>query len=339
MKIKRFNCMLSLGASIALAMLAAPSYGQIIIDNDFTNGNPLTGAGPLESAFYTTSSGSGLASDNGTPGVLDFASGSSGRAIHTLFAAQTLVNAGDTLTASYTFTTPATVGTGEDFRVGLFNTGGAAGFDSDISASSGSPNLILNGLDGISGEFDINTSDADLAVRTHNVNNIDIAANGPNPNSSMVDRDLITGRLLTTTDGFDERGSGPNNGFAIAANTQYTGTLSLQLDAAGDIVVTQTLVGGTVNESFISNPIAVADDAVSGDVGSNTLTFDFLGFSVTGDAFGSVNNVDDRPLVPLDNGLSFNNVSVTFTQAIPEPGSAAILLSGLASLGLIRRRK
>lgn len=119
----------------------------------------------------------------------------------------------------------------------------------------------------------------------------------------------------------------------------YTGTFSLQLDAAGDIVVTQTLVGGTVNESFTSDPLAVADDLTDGEVGVNTLTFDFLGFSVTGDAFGSVNNVDDDPLAPLDNGLSFNNVSVTFTQAIPEPGSAAILLSGLASLGLIRRRK
>ena len=333
MKIKRFNCMLSLGASIALAMLAAPSYGQIIIDNDFTNGNPLTGAGPLESAFYTTSSGSGLAELNGTPGVLDFASGTSGRAIHTLFAPQILVNAGDTLTASYTFTTPATVGTNEDLRVGLFNTGGATGFADDISASSGTPNPILNNLPGISGEFDINVADADFAIRAHNVNNIEIGADGPNPD------DPVTGRLLTTTDGFDFLESGPNNGFAIAANTQYTGTFSLQLDAAGDIVVTQTLVGGTVNESFTSDPLAVADDLTDGEVGVNTLTFDFLGFSVTGDAFGSVNNVDDDPLAPLDNGLSFNNVSVTFTQAIPEPGSAAILLSGLASLGLIRRRK
>ncbi len=43
------------------------------------------------------------------------------------------------LSISYTITTPATVGTGEDFRVGLFNTLGAPGFAENINASSGSP--------------------------------------------------------------------------------------------------------------------------------------------------------------------------------------------------------
>lgn len=335
-------------AALGLAMVAfaAPSFGQdVIIDNDFVNGNPLSGAAPLESAFYTTSSGSGLASGNGTPGVLDFASGTSGRSIHTLFDAQTLSNAGDTLTLSYTFTTPATVGSNEDFRVGFFNTLGAAGFDSDISASSGTPNPILN-IPGVSGEFDINTADADFALRTSNVNNIDIAADGLG--LDVADPfDFAAGRLLTTTDGFDFRESGPNNGFAIEANTQYTGEFSLALDANGDIVTTQTLLGGTVNESFTSDPISVADDLVAGDVGINTLTFDFVGFSVTGGAFGSVNNIDDPDsidgngdIISLDNGATFNNVTVTFTAAaVPEPSSAAILLGGLVSIGLIRRRK
>ena len=325
----------ALGLAIFSVATATPCVGQtVVIDNDFVNGNPLSGAGPLESAFYTTSSGSGLASGNGTPGVLDFASGTSGRAIHSLFAAQTLSNTGDTLTLSYSFTTPNTVGTNEDFRVGLFDTGGAAGFDMDISASSGTPNPILNGLAGISGEFDINPADADadLAVRTHDVN----AVNGSGP----------TGRLLTTTGGFDERGSGPNNGFAILANTSYTGTLSLELDANGDIISTQTLTDGAgLNESFTSNPLAVAD--VGTDAGVNTATFDFLGFSVTSGAFGSVNGVDDPDnvdgdgnIISLDNGLSFTNVSVEFTsaQAVPEP-SSAVLLGGLALLGLARRRR
>ena len=138
----------ALGLAIFSVATATPSFGQtVIIDNDFVNGNPLSGAGPLESAFYTTSSGSGLASDNGTPGVLDFASGTSGR-VYSLAVrrANAVQHAGDTLTLSYSFTTPDTVGTNEDFRVGLFNTGGAAGFNEDISASSGTPNPILKRL-------------------------------------------------------------------------------------------------------------------------------------------------------------------------------------------------
>lgn len=314
--------------ALACSFCSAVTAQTTVIDNDFVNGNPLTGATGLESPFYTTSSGSGLASDNGTAGVLDFASGTSGRSVHTLFAPQTLVNPGDALSLVYTFTTPATVGTNEDFRVGLFDTNGAAGFDADISASSGTPNPILNGLAGVSGEFDINVADADFALRAHNINNIEIGADGPDPD------DAATGRLLTTTDGFDFLESGPNNGFAIDANTQYTGTFSLALDANGDIVTTQTLVGGTVNESFVSDPLAVNDDLIGGEVGVNTLTFDFAGFSVTGGAFGSVNNAGEA-----DNGLDFNSVTVTFTPAaVPEPSSAALLLVGLAGFCSRRRR-
>ena len=313
-------------ALAAAAMLAAPALGQTtIIQNDFVNGNPLSGAGPLESPFFTTSSGDGLASDNGTLGVLDFASGTSGRSIHTLFAPQTLANAGDVLTVSYTFTTPATVGNNEDFRVGLFNTNGAAGFAEDISASSSTPNAILNGLPGVSGEFDINTASADLAIRTNNINEID-DLDGDLPD------DLQTGRLLATTDGFTFVESGPDNGFAIAPNTQYTGTFALELDAGGDLIVTQTLVGGTVNESFISGAVPFTDDVAAGDAGVNTLTFDFLGFSATGDAFGSVNDAG-----VADNGADFNNVTVTFTP-VPEPASMALLAGGAMMLAGRRRK-
>ncbi len=304
----------------AAAMLAAPAMGQVIVDNDFANGNPLDAAGPLESAFFTTSSGAGLASDNGTAGVLDFASGSSGRAIHTLFTPQTLANVGDVLNVSYTFTTPATVGTNDDFRVGLFNTGGAAGLDEDISASSGTPNPILNNLPGFSGEFDINTDDADLALRVHDINGVN-DLNGP------------TGRLLTTTSGFDFASSGDNNGFDILADTQYTGTLVVELADDGNLIITQTLAGALVNETY-TDTVSVADSA-DGDAGVNTTTFDFLGFSVTSGAFGSVNNVGEA-----DNGIDFNNVSVTFTSAVvPEPASFALLAVGAAGLLGSRRRK
>ena len=225
---------------------------------------------------------------------------------------------GDTLTVSYTFTTPATGGSGEDFRVGLFNTGGVTGFEENISASSGTPNPILNNLPGFSGEFDINTDDADLALRTHDVNSV----NGTGP----------TGRLLTTTDGFDFRRERGRQWLCdiLAGTTVHRHPEHHADDSPDSAVVTQTLLSASVNETFTSNSILIAD--AGEDAGFNTTTFDFLGFSVTSGAFGSVNNVGEA-----DNGLDFNNVSVTFT-AVPEPASLALLAIGATAL-VGRRRK
>ena len=330
---KRIKVFLSLSAALAFA--AAPAYGQNvdIINDSFADGSPANSGALLEARFYTTSSDDALDDTPVDPPVLDFATGGSGRAIHTTFSPVALINTGDQLAVSYTFTTPASVDTSgsDDFRVGLFNTLGAAGFDENISSSSGTPNPILNNLPGLSGEFDINNAGSDLALRTHNVNSIDSDNNG------TVDADeMPSGRLLTTTGGFDPITSGPDSAFVIAPNTSYTGGLIVELDADGDLIVTQTLVGGSVNEAF-SSTRAVADNADGNNtVGVNTTTFDFLGFSASSGAFGT-SNVNGEP----DNGIDFTNITVsTNTLAVvPEPGSATLILGGLLSMGVIRRRR
>ena len=294
-------------AALAAAMLAAPALGQVtVIENNFVNGNPLEGAGPLESPFFTTSSGSGLASDNGTPGVLDFASGTSGRSIHTLFAPVTLANVGDNITASFSFTTPASIGTDENngFRVGLFNSLGRA-LNEDISSSSGTPNPLLDGLPGFSADFDVNDQNDDgeaddrLQIRQSDPTN-------------------TVGRLLTTTGGFNTveevNTPGADNGFV--ANTDFSGTLSI------------TLIDATTVE--ISSELANA--SITTTATPDSLAFDFLGFAVSGGAFGSVNDAG-----VADNGIDFTNVSVTFTP-VPEPASMAMLAGGAMMLAGRRRK-
>ena len=76
-------------------------------------------------------------------------SGGSGRGIRTTFAPQTL-SAGQSLQASFTFSTPATIGKDRDsaIRVGIYDKLGRAELEGDQSASSKSPNTLYDELPG-----------------------------------------------------------------------------------------------------------------------------------------------------------------------------------------------
>jgi len=293
-------------AALAAAMLAMPAAAQPVINDSFLDGSPANSGDPLESTFYTTSSGSALDDDAVVPPRLDFASGGSGRAIHTIFSPVTLGAVGDNITASFTFTTPASVGTDENngFRVGLFNQGGMD-LAQDISSSSTSPNALLQGpIAGFSADYDVN----------------DLASGAPADEVRIRQSDpaATTGRLLTTTGGFnslaDMDAPGDNNGFA--PNTTLTGILSITRTSATEVEVTSSLGTNSITTT------ATAD----------AFDYSFLGFGVSSDAFGSSNTYGDP-----DNGLDFSNVAVTF-MAVPEPASFALLAAG-AGLLVSRRRK
>ena len=296
--------------SLCLTALIMPAaYGAIIVDDSFADGDR-SKTGALDSDWWTSSSGAG---DEISVGALGLVTGSSGRGLHTTFPTQTLSNAGDSLVLTYTFNTPATVGSSSSaaFRVGVFDTLGRA-LNADISASSGTPNPLYGrsvsnggagdaGLPGYLLDYDINTgAAADINFRDHNT-------------------DSATGRLLSTTGGgsFSSFSSGPDAGYTFASNTSYTGSITLTRDEVGGIDLTGTIDGS----SYTVN-----------DPAPDSYDFGMLGFHVNSNRFGSNNTAGDP-----DNGLDFTNVTVEFTQGVPEPSSLGLLILG-GLLSFKRRR-
>jgi hypothetical protein len=118
------------------------SRAALIVDDSWADGGRNNGADPLDTDWWTSTGSTAIEVSVGSLGLV---TGTSGRGIHGTFTPQTL-NVGDTLTATFTFTTPATVGTNAQsaFRIGLFDTLGKSGLSADLSASTGTPNHIYD---------------------------------------------------------------------------------------------------------------------------------------------------------------------------------------------------
>jgi hypothetical protein len=294
----------------ALLAMAPTAQGGIIVNDSWLDGGRDDGADPLDSNWWTSSSSQGIEVSVGSLGMV---TGGSGRGIHTVFPTQTLSHLGDTLTATYTFTTPATVGAGGTggFRVGLFDTLGRAGLNGDITASSGSPNSLYGyyatgdvGLPGYMMDMDVNTgATADLNFRQHDTP-VNVPAQTP------------TGRLMGTTTGFTSFPSGPDAGYTFTPNTTYTGSLTITRISATEMQLTGTL-GATTH--------TVTDTFDSASIG-------MLAFWSNSGLFGS----SSTPGQP-NNGIDFSNVTIVST-IIPEPGSMILMLVGTCLVVGKRRR-
>src|SRR5215213_8380058 len=134
-------CFVLITASLASGPIA---HSALIVDDSWADGGRNNGADSLDTNWWSSvsSTGTGIEVSAGSLGMV---TGSSGRGIHGVFPTQTLANAGDALVATYTFTTPATIGSAQTggFRVGLFDTLGRSGLDADITSSSGTPNSLF----------------------------------------------------------------------------------------------------------------------------------------------------------------------------------------------------
>jgi len=285
--------------ALALALPGAVS-GVTIVDDSWASGTRTSP--PNDASWWASTTSSAI---EVYPGELGLISGTSGRGIHGIFTAQSL-GIGQTLTATFDFTTPATVGSAKSaaFRIGLFDTTGhLPGLEADISASSGSPNPVYNNLFGYMMDFDVNTGTEDISVRERS-----------NPAS---------GQLMAVTSDYTFL-SGGGNSYSFAANTAYRGVMSITRTGADSVDITGELYQGATQLS-----------AYTGSDSSGIVSdFGMIAFHVGSGTFGSTTTAGQG----VDNGLTFSNIKIELL-AVPEPSSAALLLGGLFVLGRSLRRR
>ena len=271
---------------------------QILVNDSWADAGRNNGADPTDTDWwYSTGS---TAIEVG-PNFLGLVSGGSGRGIHGTFASQSL-NFGDTLKATYTFATPATVGTAQSaaFRIGFFDTTGKPGLAADITASSGSPNAIYNNLFGYMMDFDIRTGTENIGFRERT-------------NSS-------SGQLLSTTVDYSVLASGGSS-YSISSNTTYTGEFSITRNQDGSLSFTGSLFQGATQLSTFT----------TSDASASTTSFGMLAFQANSSTFGSVNTVNTP-----DNGIDFSNIRI---ELIPVPEPSAFALLALCGAGILLRRR
>ena len=322
--------------AVVLAVFgASASYGQVtttIVNDNFSDG--ITNMGSLQTEFFGTSGSNAVeatSAANSSAGVpsLGLITGTSGRQIHTVFPTQSLLLTGDTLSTVIDFTTPATVPTStgaqgnDDIRIGLFDTLGRAGLSGTVGASSGSPNPLL----GCDPSVNVNCTTTTAGLPGYSLElDVDTAADGDPQNLNIRRSDPSqSGTLLGTNTGISNLSSSSGDAnYLFQPNTDYQVSIDIVRNAANGLDITATFTdpnGGSVTHMDTDNA-------------PNSFDFGFLGLGASTNAFGSTNSSG-----VADNGLEITNVLINFTTAVPEPGSAMLLLGGLGALGLVRRRK
>jgi hypothetical protein len=286
----------------AASLIPALGQAQVIVNDSWADGGRNNGADPMDADWWSSSTSSGIEVSVGSLGMV---TGGSGRGIHGTFSPQTLA-VGQMMRATFTFTTPATVGNNlsSPFRVAL--TEYREALAANLTASSGAPNAAYIGVPGYMADWDVNKTDTtdDTAIRKH-----DVAA--------------TDGRLLGTTAEWDDLGDGPDDDYAFAANTQYEGIFSVARLSADSVEISAMLSqAGTEMSSF-----SVIDST------SAVTSFGVLAFWANSNAFGAVNTVNTP-----NNGIDFSNITIEIV-AVPEPSTAAMVFGGMLLLGVSRRMR
>ena len=267
---------------------------NLIVDDSFEDGDRAA-TGDLQADWWSSSSTGGN-SVEAYPNQLGLVTGTSGRGIHGTFAPQNL-EIGDTIRVTYTFTTPATVGSGRStaFKVALmdFNNPDLA---ADLSSSSSAVNPLYTELPGYMVDFDVNTdSGSDISIRKHE-----------NPNDS--------GRFLGTTGEWDSFGSSPDAGYVFTPDTEYQGVFSITRSDFDSVDIFSSLSQGETE----------LDSHTEGDSSAIANNFGMLGFWVNSNSFGSTNERGEE----MDNGITFSNIKIeVITFSTPPTQAPALNIS------------
>ena len=254
-------------------IFSASSHAVAVVEDNFG----VDGTATTDAMYFGSSNSQAVEFNANSIGLV---TGSSGRQMHALFPTRTLAFVGDSIKATITFTTPATVSAGsDDLRIGLFDhleRVSATELGQNTSYSTSSPNPLYQGLLGYSLELDVESADTstDLDIRKSSPSN--------------------SGRLIATTEGFTALGDTPDVGYAFAANTTYTVVFTFTATANNGLTITTDFSG-------------FGDDASNTVTDSQPLSYSFgmLALGASTDAFGSSNANG-----AADNGIEITNVVV-----------------------------
>ena len=252
-----------------------PAMAGVIIDDDFADGDRTGGSDEFDGVWWTTSASAAI---DIAPGELGLVSGGAGRGIRTTYRPQTL-SPGQILQADITFKTPDTVGVDrmDALRFGFHDRLERPELEADLSASSGAPNELYNGLPGYMFTFDVNRPDPTL-------NNVEVRRHI---------RKKRLGRLMGTYQGYELLAEGGKS-FTFAPNMTYHGVFQLRKTTDG-LVLSAELRDQKGEMTYFEHE----------DKGSKVNNFGMLAFHVNSKTFGS-SSAPGKP----DNGLKFTKVKL-----------------------------